>query len=161
CSASHAITQPDLDAGSIVNVATASGGGVTSLPDNASVTAIQSPLLTVAKSSTTTSLSAPGTVNYSYLVTNGGQVTAPGIALSDDNDANDLSCPQTTLAPTGSMTCTATHAFTQGELDANGSPVTGSGVLANTVTASSDQAPDATDDLAIPIVQSPKLSLLK
>ena len=51
------------------------------------------------KSSTTTSLSAPGTVNYSYVVTNTGNVTVTGIALSDDNDNNDVSCPATTLAP--------------------------------------------------------------
>ena len=45
-------------------------------------------------------------------MTNTGNVTATGIALSDDNDNNDLSCPLTTLAPTESMTCTATHTFT-------------------------------------------------
>ena len=84
-----------------------------------------------------------------------------GIVLSDDNDNNDLSCPQTTLAPAASMTCTATHTFTQAELDANGSPTAGSGVLANTVTATSNEAPPATDNLEIPIVQTPALTLVK
>ena len=88
-------------------------------------------------------------------------MTLTGIALSDDNDNNNLSCPATTLAPERSMTCTATHTFTQAELDAKGSPVAGSGVLANTVTATSNQAPPATDDLAIPIVQTPALKLVK
>src|SRR6185436_587557 len=41
------------------------------------------------------------------------------------------------------------------------SPVAGSGVLANTVTASSNEAPQATDSLAIPIVQAPALTLVK
>ena len=59
------------------------------------------------------------------------------------------------------MTCTATHVFTQAELDANGSPVAGSGVLKNTVTATSIQAPPATDDLEIPIVLRPELKLVK
>ena len=94
---------------------------------------MQTPKLTVAKSSTTTSLSAPKTVTYTYIVTNMGNVTLTGIALTDNNDNNDMSCPATTLAPGEFMTCTATHTFTQAELDANGSPTPGSGKLANTV----------------------------
>jgi hypothetical protein len=111
----------------------------------------QNPSMTVEKTSTTTSLSAPATVTYSYLVTNTGNVTLTGIALVDDNDNNDMSCPATTLAVGANMTCTATHTFTQAELDANGSPTAGSANLTNNVTASSNEAPDATDSLDIPI----------
>jgi hypothetical protein len=161
CTASHTVVQPDLDAGAIVNVASASNGVVTSPPDTVRVEAVQKPSLVVVKSSTTTSVSAPQTVHYSYLVTNTGNVTVTGIALSDDNDNNDLSCPLTTLAPTASMTCTAAHTFTQAELDANGSPTAGSGKLANTVAATSTEAPAATDSLVIPIVRTPELTLVK
>src|SRR5262249_4427199 len=161
CTASHSVTQLDLDNGSITNVASASNGVVTSPSDSATVTAVQTKLLSVAKSSTTTSLSAPKTVNYSYLVTNTGNVTLTGIVLGDNNDNNDLSCPGTSLQPGASMTCTATHAFTQAELDANGSPSGGSGVLANTVTATSNEAPAATDSLSIPVVRTPALSIDK
>ncbi len=161
CTASHTVTQADLDAGQIVNTASASNGVVTSPPDTATVDAIAAPRLLVVKSSVTKSLSAPQTVTYTYLVRNVGNVTVTGISLSDDNDNNDLSCPQTTLAPAAFMTCTATHTFTQAELDANGSPVADSDKLANTVTVTSDQAPTATDDHVIPIVQSPALTLVK
>ena len=161
CTASHTVVQADLDAGEIVNVASASNGVVTSPPDTARVEAVQNPKLVVVKSSPTTSVSAPQTVSYTYVVTNTGNVTVTGITLGDNNDNNDLSCPQTTLAPTASMTCTATHTFTQAELDANGSPAGGTGNLANTVTATSDQAPLATDDLVIPIVRFPELTLVK
>ena len=161
CTATHTVTQADLDAGSIVNVASASNGVVTSPPDTETVDAVQTPSLSVAKSSPTTSLSAPRTVNYSYLVTNTGNVTVTGISLSDDNVGGAVTCPGTSLAPGASMTCTASHTFTQAELDANGSPVAGSGELANTVTVSSDQVPDVTDSLAIPIVQTPALTLVK
>ena len=68
-------------------------------------------------------------MTYSYLVTNTGNTTLSGISLSDDNDNDDLACPGTTLAPAASMTCTATHTFTQAELDANGSPTAGSGFV--------------------------------
>jgi LPXTG-site transpeptidase (sortase) family protein len=88
-------------------------------------------------------------------------VTLTGISLSDDNDNDDMSCVATTIAVGGSTTCTATHTFTQSELDANGSPTAGSGNLTNNVTASSNEAPDATDSLDIPITQNPALTLAK
>ena len=94
CTASHTVTQADLDAGKIVNVASATNGVVTSPPDTVTVGAVAAPLLEVVKSSPTTDLTAPQTVQYSYLVTNAGNVTLTGIALSDDNDANNLSVPE-------------------------------------------------------------------
>ena len=161
CTSTHTVTQADLDAGRIVNIATATNGSVTSRPDVVGVGAVAEPLLSVVKSSPTTGLSSPQTVSYSYLVTNTGNVTLTGIALSDDNDNNDLTCPATSLAPAQSMPCTASHTFTQAELDANGSATAGSGFLTNTVTATSDQAAPATDTLSIPIVQRPRLTLVK
>src|SRR5947209_7828802 len=107
--------------------------------------------MTVKKSSTTTSLAAPGTVTYSYLVTNTGNVT---LTRSEERrvgkDAAPV-CLATTLAVGASTTCSATHTFTQAELDADGSPTAGSGNLVNHVTASSNQAPNATDSVNIPI----------
>ena len=90
CTASYTVTQADLDAGKIVNVASATNGVVTSPEDTVTVGAVAKPLLSVVKSSPTTDLTAPQTVHYSYLVTNAGNVTLTGIALSDDNDANNL-----------------------------------------------------------------------
>src|SRR5207249_1920026 len=48
-SATHTITQADLNAGSITNTATASGSGATSAPASATVTAIQTKAITLAK----------------------------------------------------------------------------------------------------------------
>ena len=59
CTASYTITQADIDAGSVVNVASATNGSVTSPVDTATVTAAQAASLRVEKSSATTSLSAP------------------------------------------------------------------------------------------------------
>ena len=59
------------------------------------------PALTVEKSSTTSSISATGAVDYSYLVTNTGNVTLSGIALVDDNTDSAPVCLVTTLAPAG------------------------------------------------------------
>ncbi|MBM3500844.1 MAG: hypothetical protein FJX74_19470, partial [Armatimonadetes bacterium] len=73
CAATYTITQADLDAGSVTNTASASGvfGGnpVTSSPDSETVTAVQSPALTIVKSATPGTYGTVGQViNYSYLV---------------------------------------------------------------------------------------------
>jgi len=151
CSATYDVSQADIDSGSVTNTATASADGTQSNQDSVTVNALQNPALTVAKSSTAVSVTEPGSVSYSYLVTNTGNVTLTGIALSDDNDNNDLSCPSATLAPGANMICTATHTVTQGEIDANGSPTPDSGLLSNTVTATSNEAAQQQDDLDIPI----------
>ncbi|HSG25252.1 MAG TPA: hypothetical protein VLA32_03980, partial [Anaerolineales bacterium] len=155
CTATHTFTQAELDAGGTLdNIVTASSNEAEDATDTLSIPITQSPSMTVEKSSTTTELTAPGTVNYSYLVTNTGNVTLTGISLSDDSDNDDMSCPATTLAVGASMTCTASHTFTQAELDAGGT-------LDNIVTASSTEAEDATDTLSIPITQSPAHTTLK
>jgi hypothetical protein len=146
CTADYTITAGDVTAGSVTNTATATVNGFDSNDDSETVE-LANPELTVDKTSVTTSLSAPGTVTYNYLVTNTGNVTLTGISLSDDNDNDDMNCGTTTLAPSATTTCTATHTFTQTELDDNGSPTAGSGFLTNNVTASSNEAPDATDSL--------------
>ena len=169
CTATHTFTQAELeangsptaDSGVLFNTVTASSTEAPDATDTLSIPITQTPTLTVVKSSTTTTLGAPATVDYSYLVTNTGNVSLTGISLSDDNDNDDLSCPATTLAVGADMTCTATHTFTQAELDANGSPVAGSAELSNTVTASSTEASDATDTLSIPITQTPALTMVK
>jgi len=155
CTANHTVTQTDLDTGgNVTNVATADSDESAPDQDTLDIPITQTPELTVVKSSTMTELTAPGTVTYSYLVTNTGNVSLTGISLSDDNDNDDMDCPATTLAVGASMTCTASHTFTQAELNAGGT-------LDNTVTASSNEAPDDTDSLSIPITQTPALTVVK
>ncbi|MDX9848796.1 MAG: hypothetical protein RBT74_17590, partial [Tenuifilaceae bacterium] len=159
CTGTYAVTQFDIDNngggdGDIDNTATADSNQTDQDTASEAVDIIQIKSMTVEKSSATTILSAPATVTYSYLVTNTGNVTLTGISLSDDNDNDDMNCPFSTLAPGVKMTCTATHTFTQGELDAGGS-------LDNIVTASSNEASDATDNLSIPISQDPGINITK
>ena len=159
------MTQADIDAGSVTNIATASGDFtfagdqsptvITSPPDTLVTPPIAGPALTIVKSSTTASVTTAGQViPYSYLVTNTGNVTLTGLALADTNTAATPVCPVTTLAPGASTTCTAFHTVTQAELDAGGS-------VRNIVTATTAQGAGGTDDLIIPIVQSPALTIVK
>ncbi|RKZ05324.1 hypothetical protein DRQ25_16385, partial [Candidatus Fermentibacteria bacterium] len=161
CIATYVVTQADIDAGQRDNIATADSDQTGPETDPETVPLGQNPLMTVVKTSPIGSITAPGSVAYSYLVTNTGNVTLTGISLADDNIDASVSCPGVTLAPGANFICTAAHTVTQGELDANGSPVADSGVLDNNVTASSTQAPDAIDDLQIPLGLTPSVALVK
>ena len=105
------------------------------------------PGMTLDKSSTTTLITSAGqVVPYSYLVSNTGTSELTGIALVDTNTDAPPSCPATTLAVAGSMTCTGQHTVTVAEL------IAGANVV-NVATVSSNEAPDATDTVSIPIVR--------
>ena len=93
-------------------------------------------------------------------MSNTGNVTLTGVALSDDNDNNDASCATTTLAPGATTSCSATHTFSQAELDAgfgsvNPNPVNCGTGLYNFVEVDSTENATDDDDLCIPIVQTP------
>ena len=148
CTASHTITQADLDAGSVTNVATATGtdpGGnpVTSPPDTETVTAVQGPSLSIVKTATPSTYSAVGDViSYSYLVTNDGNLTIFGLITVSDDVATDESCPAGILNPGANLTCTASHTITQADLDAgsvtNVATATGTDPGGNPVTSPPD-----------------------
>src|SRR5262249_12080211 len=83
CTASHVTPQAAIDAGALIDSALAaatapSGAKVSSNTDTASVTvtAAQTPALSLVKSASLRSISAPGqTIRYSFAVKNTGNVT--------------------------------------------------------------------------------------
>lgn len=107
------------------------------------------PGMSLDKSSTTTLITAAGQiVPYAYLVTNTGTSVLTGISLVDNKTDAAPSCPATILAVGASMTCTGQHTVTLAELTAGGN-------LVNIATVSSNEAPDASDTVSIPIVPPP------
>ena len=169
CTATYTATQADLDHGSIGDTATASGtapdgSSVTSPPAPATVGVTANPSLQVTKSASTLNVSAVGqVVTYSFLVNNDGNQTVSGIAVSDvfTSPAGDpspvVACPQTTLAPGATMTCTATHTVTQADFN--------NGFLSNAATASGTSPSGAqvisTSDPTTVMVSKPQLTLVK
>ena len=138
CTATYAITQADLDSGSVTNKATATNGTVTSNEATATVTAEQKPALSLVKTASPTSYDSVGDViSYSYLVTNTGNVTLAGPVTVADDKAT-VTCPAGGLAPGGSMTCTASYTITQADLD--------SGSVKNTAKASANGTDSNPDD---------------
>ncbi|MEU8386255.1 hypothetical protein AB0C32_44865, partial [Streptosporangium sp. NPDC048865] len=139
CTGTYTVTQADIDAGSVVNTATASGTPptgppVTSAPSTATLTADPLPTLALLKTATPATVSVAGqTVTYSYLVTNTGNVTLTGVnavdtAFSGTGTPPAATCPVTTLAPGNSTTCAGTYTVTQADIN--------TGSIVNTATAS-------------------------
>jgi len=159
CTASYAVTQADIDAGFVTNIAAASSGSVTSSDVSETVNATQAPALTVTKTARDTTYESVGDViAYDYLVRNSGNVTLSGtVAITDDriDSVNCPALPMSGFAPGAEITCMATYLITQADLDAglvtniasatasapDGSPVTSPD---DTATANADQAPGLT-----------------
>ena len=69
---------------------------------------------------------AGDTIDYSFVVTNTGNVTLDPVSV-DDPLVGAVSCPVSSLAPGASTTCSATYVLTQADVDA--------GSVTNTATA--------------------------
>ncbi|WP_442934204.1 DUF7507 domain-containing protein [Micromonospora sp. CPCC 205539] len=132
CTATYTVTQADLDFGSLNDSATAQGtppGGrppVQSPPATLTIPGGEVvPAISVVKSSTTPAFATVGQqVPYRFLVVNTGGTTLSNVNVTDvqappSSNANlgPITCPQTTLAPGASTTCTATYTVTQADLD--------------------------------------------
>ncbi len=164
CTASRAITQADLDAGSVVNNVFATGKDsdgdtVSSNTDSVTITAAQSPTLNLAKTVTSGNpyVIAGGTVGYSYTIRNSGNVTLTGPFAIDDNMVT-VNCPATaSLVPNDTITCTATYTVTQNDLDA--------GSVANTASATghfgASAIPSNTSDQTVNATQNTGLNSAK
>ncbi|WP_416971486.1 LPXTG cell wall anchor domain-containing protein [Streptomyces sp. 4F14] len=140
CTATYVVTQADVDAGKITNSAVPTGTppGTTTPqdypPGTTTLTGTPKPGLTVAKVADRTTLVARETVTYSFRVTNTGNVTLKNVtvqegAFSGTGTMSAITCPPgaSSVAPGDSVTCKATYAVTQADVD--------SGKLTNTATA--------------------------
>ncbi len=172
------VTQSDVDAGSVTDVATATGTATVagspvtsppSLPDSVTIQAGTDPAVSVVKSATVTPAAdqnavKPGDkIQYSYLVTNVGNTTLKTVSVSDSNLIN-VTCPTPPspgLAPGSAETCTADHAYTVTQADVD------AGAVNDTATASGIDllampSPKASGSLTVPAEPAdPELSIAK
>ncbi|NQX25697.1 DUF11 domain-containing protein, partial [Curtobacterium sp. VKM Ac-2852] len=134
----YVITNADEVAGSVVNTATASGtasdGSTVTTPQSRATTVITAPApaLTIDATASKPTASAGQKVDYTFTVTNSGNVTITDLAVASSNftgtgTLSDISCPTTTLAVGANTDCTATYTLTQADINA--------GSVSNTVTA--------------------------
>ncbi|MCS3444218.1 DUF11 domain-containing protein, partial [Microbacterium phyllosphaerae] len=169
--ATHRITQTDLDAGSVSNTATSTGtpptGPAVTDPSDPVVTptATQTPDIEVTKTGTLAggaTARAGDTVAYSFSLRNTGNVTLTGVALTDlvpDVSPLVYSWPATagTLAPNQVVTATATYTLTQADIDSGGvdNVVTGTGVAPGGATITEN------DDVTVPLAASASIDVSK
>jgi uncharacterized repeat protein (TIGR01451 family)/LPXTG-motif cell wall-anchored protein len=178
CTATYAVTQADLDFGSILNNALVSGeapGGDPQDPDDdavdiddAVVTATSEASIELVKTADPVEVDEVGeVVTYTYVATNTGNVTLDSVVVTDPLDGvSALSCDQAApvrLAPGDVLTCTATYSVTQADLDF--------GSILNTALVSgeapggdpSDPQDDATDidDAVVTATSEARIELVK
>jgi len=117
------------------------------------------PALGIVKSSGTTSISSPQTIDYTVVVSNEGNVTLTGVTVDDPMLGGDItdSCNwpvDGTLAVGESTTCSGSYDATQGDVDAGDD-------IVNTATANSTQTGEVTDDHIVTVTQEPSIDLSK
>ncbi len=160
----YTLLQADIDAGQVQNQATVSGtpptgSAVTDLSDPTTagaannnqtiVTLTASPQIglvkaagAVADANSSGVLDAGDTITYTFIVSNTGNMTLHGIALTDTK-VSPISCPATTLLPGQSTTCTApAYSITQADIDNGG---VSNQATVNALTASNAPVSDLSD----------------
>ena len=129
CTASYTVTQTDIDAGRVINIASAQAsdpnGDPVAAPDaDATSVATQGFGLTVTKTVDEAGYDAVGDVlTYAIGVVNTGNVTLSAVEVTDvapgaGSFVLDCALLPVVLAPGANGTCTATYEVTQADIDA-------------------------------------------
>ncbi|WP_191621435.1 beta strand repeat-containing protein [Marinihelvus fidelis] len=161
CSTTRTITQADLNAGQILNLATASAGGTDSNQDFATIDAQQSRTLGLQKMANPTQYNMVGDIiSYSFTVTNTGNVSLAGpVTVNDDQET--VTCPAVTtvgnndanLDPGESVVCTASRTIDQADINA--------GSVTNVATAAADGVNSGQAQATVTANQNASLALSK
>jgi hypothetical protein len=135
------VTQADINSGSYVNTATADSDQTTPSTSTVTVNFTQSPALSLDKIAITATYDSVGDViEYTYVVTNTGNVTLEGPFTVIDDKAI-VSCPDVaSLAPGASITCSASYIITEADLEAGSVTNTAWAYSANETTSNQDSA---------------------
>jgi uncharacterized repeat protein (TIGR01451 family) len=161
CTASHTVTQADLDAGEYFNAACVDDGegGADEDCDNVTTPGDPNPLLTISKEANVSTYDSVGDViSYTIVATNDGNVTLHNVLVTDVQ-VSDLAClpsnPVASLAPGASINCTASHTVTQADIDAGN-------VYNQACVDDGDAGADgACDDITTDSDQDPRLEITK
>jgi uncharacterized repeat protein (TIGR01451 family) len=148
CTASHAVTQSDIDAGRYTNVAIGDSNQTNPDGDDETVPIAQHPALEVLKTVISTGPydSVGDVITYSITATNTGNQTLTGVSLTDVGIGAALETCNApipaTLQPGGLVECVASHTVTQADLNA--------GHYTNVATGDSNQTAPDSDDETVP-----------
>ncbi len=160
--ATYTLTQADVDAGSVVNTAKATGtpplGDAVSGTGSDTVTTPFAPAIEVVKSGAAKGDKAGDAIDYTFTVTNTGNTTLTGVALSDPKVGGAVTLTgwagtAGTLAPGASVTGAGSYTLTQADVNA--------GTVANTasVTAKDRDGADVSDTGSVDVTIAPRPTL--
>jgi uncharacterized repeat protein (TIGR01451 family) len=174
-SASHTVTQAEIDNGGVVNPALThdNTASVTthegaSSSDSESVSIVQNPHVTLDKTASVpggTADAAGEVIDYTIAVTNDGNMTLTSVAVTDPS-VSDLAAVTSGGFNVGdtdmdgkldvgeSWQYGASHTVTQSELDAGGS-------IDNTASVTTQEGATANDSATVTIEQNPSMTLVK
>ncbi|WP_313405296.1 hypothetical protein [Aeromicrobium sp.] len=159
CTATHQVTQADVDGAEVQNQAKATGSTPADAKVDGASNTVRKPIL--AAPALTTTVEADGSpkaegdeITYTVTIENTGNVTVDHVEATDEL-GNTYVCDVTTLVPGEKATCVATHPVTQADVDA--------GQVDNTITAggqdpSGDPVDDESDPVTTTIPASPELT---
>lgn len=131
CTVDYTVTGPDLAAGSITSIGTASGDTLATVPvivtsnsDTAAVAVVVNASLTLIKTADVMQVTASGqTIDYSFHIVNTGQVALTGVAAIEQTFTGTggtpvVTCPAgaVSLAAGDDMTCTASYTVVNADL---------------------------------------------
>ena len=179
CTANHpyTVTQADVDNGVVTDTATGIGTdtlGNTSAPSNPSTATVLAvtgdPSVSIAKSAAVspagdqTAVKVGDTIQYSYKVTNSGNITLTSVAVNDPS-AGNVTCPTPAapgLAPGASETCTADSPYTVVQSDVDAGGVTDAATATGVDTQGAQSEPSSASTVTVPAVPAaPSVSLTK
>ncbi len=123
CTSSYAITQADLNKGSVTSIVTASVNGINSNQVTTTVATVPPVILKLTKTANPVTYDRVGqTVTYTYVITNSGASTlGPAqFVVTDAGISAPINCGEATLslASNSTVTCSAVYTITQANLDA-------------------------------------------
>jgi uncharacterized repeat protein (TIGR01451 family) len=123
CTSEYTITQADLDKGSVTLLSVASVNGINSNPVTTTVPIVQPRALSLTTTASPLTYDQVGRqITFTYVIKNSGsQSLGPAqFTVSDSlvrSTPIDCGAATTTLAPGATVTCTATYAVTQADLN--------------------------------------------
>jgi uncharacterized repeat protein (TIGR01451 family) len=162
----YTVALNDMNAGSIINVATASGTPPTGLStvtanDSVTVDVLQNPSIQLTKSTTFTSVTAAGTnINYTFTVTNNGNVSLSNVTINDTL-CGGLILSGVTLNPAGTTTVSGTHTVSQTEMNLGASIVNVATATGNTPPGTPTSSVSSVASASVTVFQQPQLTLVK
>lgn len=164
CTGTYTITQANLDSGSITSTSSASANTYVSNNVITTITALQSPSMTIIKTPSTSAAGTVGqTVTYTYTLKNTGNVTLTSPFAVTDNKIASVSCSAigSSLAPNASGNCTGSYSITSADVT-NGAVVNTANATAKfstqTINAGPVSATVVTRPVYLTITASPLIA---